>query len=116
MKKRIKKSVFIDIVLTLMVKSIMKFEWDAKKNEINKAKHGICFEKAKEIFNDPLTLSFLDERFHYLEERWISMGRCTDEVLIVVAHLYYNANGKEVIRIISARKASPKERNFYEKV
>ena len=52
-----------------MIKSIMKFEWDTKKNEANKTKHGICFEKAKEIFNDPLTLSFLDERFHYLEER-----------------------------------------------
>lgn len=99
-----------------MIKSIMKFEWDTKKNEANKTKHGICFEKAKEIFNDPLTLSFLDERFHYLEERWISMGRCDDEMLVVVAHLYYNANGSEVIRIISARKASPKERKFYEKV
>lgn len=93
----------------------MKFEWDADKNKANITKHGISFEQAKEIFDDPLTLSFLDERFNYFEERWISMGKCKNEMLVVVAHLYLNQNADEVIRIISARKATPKERHFYER-
>ncbi|MCR2063215.1 BrnT family toxin [Campylobacter helveticus] len=49
----------------------MKFEWDEEKNKTNQIKYGISFDVAREIFDDPFTLSFLDERFNYLEERWI---------------------------------------------
>lgn len=47
----------------------MKFEWDENKNRLNQTKHGISFEEAKEVFNDPLHLSKLDHRFSYSEER-----------------------------------------------
>lgn len=94
----------------------MKFEWDEEKNKTNQIKHGISFDVAREIFDDPFTLSFLDERFNYLEERWISIGQSKNDKIIVVAHLFYNEKGEEIIRIISARKATQKERKAYEKI
>ncbi len=90
----------------------MKYEWDSKKNENNKKKHGISFENAKKVFDDPLQLSIVDVRFSYFEERWITMGKADEEKLIVVANIYYNE--EEIIRIISARKATTKERKQYE--
>jgi len=50
----------------------MKFEWDENKNRINKEKHDISFEEAKEVFDDALHISKLDYRFNYFEERWIT--------------------------------------------
>ncbi|ARE80324.1 BrnT family toxin [Campylobacter helveticus] len=94
----------------------MKFEWDEEKNKTNQIKYGISFDVAREIFDDPFTLSFLDERFNYLEERWISIGQSKNDKIIVVAHLFYNEKGEEIIRIISARKATQKERKAYEKI
>ena len=87
-----------------------------KKNKTNQIKYGISFDVAREIFDDPFTLSFLDERFNYLEERWISIGQSKNDKIIVVAHLFYNEKGEEIIRIISARKATQKERKAYEKI
>lgn len=52
----------------------MKFEWDEEKNRINQDKHGVSFEWAKEVFEDPLQISKLDHRFSYFEERWITVG------------------------------------------
>ncbi len=92
----------------------MRFEWDARKNELNRKKHGISFETAVEVFQDPLHLSILDARFNYFEERWITLGANKDLLLLVVAHLYYTYQGEEVIRIISAREATANERRQYE--
>ena len=92
----------------------MQFEWDERKDRINREKHGISFDEAKEVFDDPLHISKLDFRFNYLEERWITLGSTRKRKIVVVAHLFFTEEGEEVIRIISARRASQKERSFYE--
>ncbi len=92
----------------------MKFEWDELKNISNIKKQGVSFEEAKEVFFDPLHISILDKRFDYLEERWITLGNTKENKLLVVANLYFNNTGEEVIRIISARRATKNERQNYE--
>jgi len=92
----------------------MQFEWDDRKDRINREKHRISFSEAKEVFDDPLHISKLDFRFNYLEERWITLGSTKNGKIVVVAHLFFTEEGEEVIRIISARRASQKERSFYE--
>ena len=93
---------------------MMLFEWDPKKSESNIRKHGILFEEARHIINDPLHLSILDERFSYFEERWVSVGRTAGRSILVVVNLFFNENGEEVIRIISAREPTNHERRQYE--
>ncbi len=92
----------------------MKFEWDAAKNVANFDKHNISFDDAKEIFDDPLHLSILDTRFNYFEERWVSIGAIRNRKLVVVANLFFDDDGEEVIRIISAREATIHEQIQYE--
>lgn len=92
----------------------MRFEWDEDKNAGNKDKHGVSFEEAREIFEDPLQLSVLDKRFTYFEERWITIGKTRKAHLLVAAHLYFDIEGEEFIRIISARQATAHERRQYE--
>ena len=94
----------------------MIFDWDSSKNSENIEKHGISFEQAQEIFFDPLHLSILDKRFSYFEERWITIGATENGEVIVVAHLYYVEEPEERIRIISARRATRRERRQYEKI
>ena len=89
----------------------MKFEWDEKKNEKNRQKHGIWFEEAKNIFSDSYHLVFLDVG-HY-EDRYIAIGFSGFERLLVTVFCY--RKNEAVIRVISARKATKKERRFYEK-
>ncbi len=92
----------------------MRFEWDQAKSESNRRKHGVSFEEAREVFNDPLHLSILDERFTYFEERWITVGQTSDRQILVVVNLFFDDDGEEVIRIISARDATKNERRQYE--
>lgn len=95
----------------------MKVEWDGKKNKENILKHGVPFDEAKEILDDPFHVSILDKRFDYTEERWISLGSTTQGKIIVMAYAYSLAeNIEERIRIIMARKANKKERGQYEEV
>jgi uncharacterized DUF497 family protein len=93
----------------------MHFEWDPRKDKSNQIKHGLSFDEARRVFDDPFQLAVLDHRFSYFEERWITIGRIGDKRLVVVAHLYFNTEGEEVIRIISAREATVHERKEYEK-
>ncbi|GLR63403.1 BrnT family toxin [Marinospirillum insulare] len=93
----------------------MKFEWDEQKNKKNIEKHHVSFKQAVEVFNDPLHLAMLDYRYSYFEERWITLGNTMNQKLLVVANLYFTDKGEEVIRIISARKATALERKQYEK-
>ncbi|MEH2318338.1 BrnT family toxin [Nostoc sp.] len=86
----------------------MKFEWDKNKNQQNIQKHGISFEEATEIF-DGIVFTSIDERYDYEEIREISIGSIQGVVIITAAHT--DRNGK--IRLISARKATPKERRTY---
>lgn len=95
----------------------MMFEWDKHKNTVNSKKHGISFEEAAEVFEDPLHISVLDKRFDYYDERWITIGATKDGRIIVIGHLYYiTENSEEHIRIITARKAAKKEREQYETI
>ncbi len=92
----------------------MRFEWDNNKNKINIKKHNISFDEAKEIFEDPLHISILDKRFSYFEERWITLGESKKRKLLVVANLFFDDLGEEIIRIISAREATSHEQRQYE--
>ena len=93
----------------------MQFEWDETKNRLNQQKHGVSFEEAKTVFDDPLHISILDYRFSYFEERWITIGATQKAHILVVANLFFSDEGEEIIRIISARHANPKEKASYEK-
>ncbi len=85
------------------------FEWDEAKNAANIAKHGVSFEDAVRIFERE-TLTFPDDRFDYGEQRSISIGLVRSLAVIVVAHV----DREEVVRIISARPATRKERRLYD--
>lgn len=91
----------------------MYFIWDEKKNRQNKAKHGIGFEIAQKVFDDPLHLSIQDRHVDG-EERWQTVGMVGGVVVLLVAHTFSAASGAETIRIISARKATKTERFRYE--
>ena len=86
----------------------MKFEWDDTKNKFNIRKHGIDFNDIPELFNYPM-LTLLDDRGDYEENRWISIGLLSGLVGVVV---YTELEGN-IIRIISARKATKREVKGY---
>ena len=93
----------------------MRWTWDPAKNERNKREHhGLSFETARLVFEDPLALSRLDQ--HPEEERWQTIG-VIGQVAILVVHttpIRDPETGEEVGRIISARKATSHERKAYE--
>jgi uncharacterized protein len=91
----------------------MRFEWDEQKNLSNQRKHDVSFELAREVFNDPLHRSIAD-RIEDREQRWNTTGMVGGVVLLIVAHTWRDDDGDEVVRIISARKATRKERRDYE--
>ncbi len=90
----------------------MVFVWDEKKNRSNRRKHGISFEAAARIFDDPNVVSYPD-RMVDSEERWHSIGIADGIAIVLVVHTSEEQHGGEEIRIISARKASPRERALY---
>jgi hypothetical protein len=91
----------------------MKFDWDIKKENENQRKHKIPFLDACLIFADKYSLTLLDSKHSTTEERWITFGQTPKGKLLVVVHTYRNIKGKEVVRIISARKATKKEEIQY---
>jgi len=90
----------------------MRFVWDAAKAETNFRKHRIRFEEAALVFDDPLHLAEQD-RVEGGEYRWQTTGQIYGVIIVVVAHTVELA-GDETIRIISARRATPRERKRYE--
>ena len=91
----------------------MHFGRDETKNRRNLAKHGISFEIANSVFEDPFALSIQDCVVED-EERWQTLGAIGGVVVVLVAHTHEKEGGEEVVRIISARKATPLERRAYE--
>ena len=90
------------------------FEWDSKKAEANFRKHGIRFDEAALVFNDPLALSEQD-RVENGEARWQTIGMIGNCLIVLVAHtVRCEEAGIEVVRIISARRVDRKERKRYE--
>lgn len=88
------------------------FEWDARKAEANHAKHGVSFEEAATVFGDARALDGLDLRHSETESRLLRLGRAATggRVLIVAYTVRRQDHEEERIRIISARRASRKER------
>jgi uncharacterized DUF497 family protein len=91
----------------------MKFDWDPIKNDLNFKKHELWFEEAQTIWTDPTSKEFFDPEHSDEEDRFIRIGHSTVRRLLIVVFCE-KENGK-TIRIISARKATSKERKEYEK-
>ena len=89
----------------------LTFEWDPQKARSNFAKHSVGFEEASTIFADPPSFTISDPEHSRAEERYVMMGTAFTGKLLVVVHTDRSDN----IRIISARRASRRERKSYEK-
>jgi uncharacterized DUF497 family protein len=90
------------------------FEWDDAKARTNDRKHGVRFEDAMLVFADPFAFVEQD-RIEEGELRWQTLGLVGGVALLLVAHTVRSGPGEETIRIISARKATRKERQRYDK-
>lgn len=90
----------------------MIFAWDEKKNGLNRRKHGVSFEAAVWVFEDPGAVSYV-ERVVDGEERWHTIGFSAGVALLLIVHTVEEINGEEKIRIISARKADRREQSLY---
>ena len=88
----------------------MTFDWDEAKDRINIKKHGINFETATRVFNDSFRIELYDKDHSCDEERYITIGEvCGRPLVISVTY----TERKEVIRLISARKATAREKRLY---
>lgn len=88
----------------------MVFQWDQEKAATNLVKHGVSFDEAKTVFDDPLYIDFYDPDHSNDEYRYIMIGMSLQNRLLLVA---YTERG-DVIRLISAREATRTERKAYE--
>jgi uncharacterized DUF497 family protein len=88
----------------------MNFEWNTEKSEKNIRKHGVSFQEALTVFRDALSLTYPDVDHSADEDRYLIIGLSSFGNVLVISHTFRNDN----IRIISARKATKKERYFYE--
>ena len=88
----------------------MQFEWDPKKAELNQRKHSASFEEAVTVFYDPLSATFDDADHSIGEQRLITVGFSSQGRLLVVSH----TERGDVLRIISARRATAHERKKHE--
>ncbi len=88
----------------------MDYEWDSTKAAINLKKHGVSFEEAKTVFNNPLALIFEDELHSVEERREIIIGHSQQSRMLLVSF----TERPNAIRIISARIVTPREREDYE--
>jgi uncharacterized DUF497 family protein len=87
----------------------LQFEWDNQKASLNFKKHGVSFEEAQAVFNDPLAYIFEDELHFVGERREIIIGHQNNRLLLVC----FTERKRNIIRIISARLATKKERKDY---
>jgi uncharacterized DUF497 family protein len=85
-------------------------EWDGEKAWANFNMHGVAFTEAATVFGDPLSLTIADPLHSTDEERFVTIGQSTDGRLLVVVH----TERDDIIRIISARVATRRERRSYE--
>lgn len=90
----------------------IKFVWDENKNEINKKKHGISFEEATEVFSDDNAILFDDPDHSLEEDRFLVIGAIKSSKICIVSHCYKDDDN--IIRLISAREATKRERTVYQ--
>ena len=88
------------------------FEWDEHKNQSNISKHGISFEEAQTVFYDENAIMFDDPDHSAEEERFLIIGITSHDNLCIVSHCYRGRD--DIIRIISARKATRNETRTYQ--
>jgi len=101
----------------MLTMSELLFEWDELKAQENLRKHRVSFLEAKTVFNDPLLATYPDDAHSASEDRFLSIGRSADGRILLIVHTErdYGENVL-VIRLISCRKATPRERKVYEKL
>jgi uncharacterized DUF497 family protein len=88
----------------------MQFEWDSEKAARNLAKHGVSFHEAGTVFGDPVALTYFDPDHSSEDDRFLTFGHSSEGRLLVVSH----TDRDDRIRIISAKRATRKERKAYE--
>lgn len=88
----------------------LKFEWNPKKAKKNIEKHGVSFDEAATVFSDPLSMTYDDPDHSYGENRYIIIGLSAQGESLFVSH----TETEDIIRIISARRLTRKERKQYE--
>jgi len=89
-----------------------RFSWDENKAAANFIKHRVSFDEASTVFDDPLAFIFADETHSHDERREIIIGHSLNQRLLLVS---FTERPNEIIRIITARLATKKERRNYEK-
>ena len=89
---------------------MVEFEWDATKAAVNLRKHRVSFPEAATVLEDPLSTTFPDDAHSTDERRFVTIGVSDQARILVVAHTERN----DTMRIISARRATRREREFYE--
>jgi len=93
---------------------MIKFEWDTAKATSNKKKHGVSFDEAQSVFYDEFAVQFFDEDNSVSEERFLMLGFSDKAHLLIVCHCERDQGN--IVLIISARKATKNESNYYQGV
>src|SRR5207245_6182729 len=103
------------LLLAMNPETVYDFQWNAAKALYNARERGVTFDQAAMVFLDPLALTVYDEANSQNEDRWFTLGHDASSRLLAVAHTY-EATGPAAVRmrIISARKATKRERSSYE--
>lgn len=96
-----------------VIMSDLRFTWDPKKNETNREKHGVSFEEAQTVFFDDDAMEFFDSGHSEVEDRFLLLGQSFKLRTLMVCHCFRET--AQVIRLISARKATAKERKTYQR-
>ncbi len=92
---------------------MIKFEWDKTKELKNVSKHGVSFEEASTVFYDDYAVQFYDKEHSVLEEeRFLILGVSNQSRILMVCHCERQLG--DILRIISARKATKNEKKFYQ--
>jgi uncharacterized DUF497 family protein len=91
---------------------VIKFEWDTTKAASNKKKHGVSFDEAQSVFYDEFAVQFFDEDNSVSENRFLMLGFSDEARLLIVCHCERDEGN--IIRIISARKATKNESKYYQ--
>jgi len=91
---------------------MIEFEWDASKASGNKRKHGVTFEEARSVFYDDFAIQFFDDEHSEREERFLLLGHSNQSRILLICHCEKESGN--LIRIISAGKATVNERKLYE--
>jgi uncharacterized protein len=90
----------------------LRFEWDSRKESLNRRKHGVSFQEAESVFYDDHALLVSDPDHSETEDRFILVGMSSRFRILIVCHCYRKQD--DIIRLISSRKANQKERKQYD--